>query len=329
MSTRAPSLSDETSRRLLTEMMRIRLFEERIIDVYPEQDMKSPVHLYIGEEAIAAGVCAHLNTDDYLFTTHRSHGHCLAKGATPESLYAEFYGRVTGCCRGKGGSMHPAYPDLGILGTSAIVGGGVPLAVGAALAAVMQGTGRIAAVFFGDGASEEGSFHESLNFAALKMLPVVFVCENNYYATSSPLSARQPHPDIYSRAAGYGIPGKQADGNDVAAVWAAAREAVDRARRGAGPSLIEYRTYRWRGHVGPECDWEKGCRPKAELLEWMDRCPIAAFRKRLTRSGIIDDAWYDAAHRRIQKEMTTAQRTAKTGDFPQPEELETHLYYES
>jgi len=180
MNRRAPIITSEIKRRLLEMMLRIRMFEERIIDVYPEQDMKSPVHLYIGEEAIAAGVCIHLREDDYLFTTHRSHGHCLAKGASPESLYAEFYGKANGCCRGKGGSMHPAYPEIGILGTSAIVGGGIPLAVGTALASVMQNTNRITVVFFGDGASEEGSFHESLNFAALKHLPVVFVCENNF-----------------------------------------------------------------------------------------------------------------------------------------------------
>lgn len=223
--------------------------------------------------------------------------------------------------------MHPAYPEIGILGTSAIVGGGIPLAVGAALAAVMQGTNRIAVVFFGDGASEEGSFHESLNFAALKQLPVVFVCENNFYATVSPLSARQPHPDIYTRAAGYGISGTQVDGNDVEAVWASAHEAVNRARSGNGPSLVEYRTYRWRGHVGPECDWEKGCRPKAELFEWMERCPIATFRNTLTQSGVIDEQWHERMYSRIVDEMADAQQTAKAGDSPSSEELEQHLYY--
>jgi len=323
----AKTISDQDKRRLLETMLLIRLFEEKIIDVYPEQDMKSPVHLCIGEEAIAAGVCIHLKDEDYLFTTHRSHGHSLAKGESPKSLYAEFYGRVTGCCRGKGGSMHPAFPDLGILGTSAIVGGGIPLAVGAALAASFQENGRIATVFFGDGASEEGSFHESLNFAALKQLPVVFICENNFYATSSPISARQPHPDIYTRAAGYKIPGCQVDGNDVVAVWKAAHEAVERARNGGGPSLVECRTYRWRGHVGPECDWEKGCRPREELFEWMERCPIESFRRLLVREGVIDDKWYAGVRADIEVAVTEAQRKAQSEPYPEADELEKHVYY--
>jgi pyruvate dehydrogenase E1 component alpha subunit len=324
------TVPDDNSKRLLMEkMLMIRLFEEKIINVYPEQDMKSPVHLCVGQEAIAAGVCAHLNNDDYLFTTHRSHGHSLAKGAPPEILYSEFYGRVTGCCRGKGGSMHPAFPEIGILGTTAIVGGGIPLAVGAALAAVMQKTDRIAVVFFGDGASEEGTFHESLNFAALKKLPVVFICENNFYATSSPLSSRQPNPDIYTRAAGYGIPGCQIDGNNVEAVWKTAREAVKNARTGNGPSLLECRTYRWYGHVGPEYDWEKGCRPREELLKWMERCPIESYRRELTHTGIIDEKWYADYREKIGAVMDAAQRAAKESPFPDPKELYKHIYNES
>ena len=203
-------------------MVLIRRFEEKIIEVYGRQDMKSPVHLCIGQEGVAAGVCAHLQPEDYIFTTHRGHGHCLAKGMTPQELYAEFYGRITGCCRGKGGSMHPASPGLGVSGTTAIVGGSIPLAAGAALASQMRGDGRVSVAFFGDGASEQGAFHEAMNFAALKRLPVLFVCENNYYATNSPLSARQPHPDIHRRAAGYGMPGVSLNGNDVLAVYQAA-----------------------------------------------------------------------------------------------------------
>jgi TPP-dependent pyruvate/acetoin dehydrogenase alpha subunit len=325
---RDSKLSDRDRRRLMGTMLLIRLFEEKIIDVYAEQDMKSPVHLYIGEEAIAAGVCIHMNKDDYLFTTHRSHGHSLAKGAPPESLYAEFYGRVTGCCRGKGGSMHPAFPDIGILGTTAIVGGSIPLAVGTALASTIKHSGRITVTFFGDGASEEGSFHESLNFAALKKLPVVFICENNYYATSSPLSARQPNPDIHTRAAGYGIPGYQIDGNDVEAVWQTAREAVERARSGDGPSLVECCTYRWQGHVGPECDWEKGCRPREELLEWMERCPVKTYAQKLLQKGIIDDNWYTDCQARIGSMLNKAVASAKAAPFPEPHELLKHLYFE-
>jgi pyruvate dehydrogenase E1 component alpha subunit len=225
--------------------------------------------------------------------------------------------------------MHPAFPDIGILGTTAIVGGGIPLAVGAALAAVMQQTGRIAVTFFGDGASEEGSFHESLNFAALKKLPVVFICENNYYATSSPLSARQPNPDIYTRAAGYGIPSCQIDGNDVEAVWEASLDAIERARTGNGPALVECRTYRWRGHVGPECDWEKGCRPQEELLAWMERCPVESFSRKLLRDGTIDKNWIEEQREKIGSVLFGALQAAKSAPFPEPDELNKHLYYES
>jgi pyruvate dehydrogenase E1 component alpha subunit len=310
-------------------MLLIRHFEEKIIDVYPEQDMKSPVHLSIGEEAIAAGVCAHLRDEDYIFTTHRSHGHCLAKGASPESLYSEFYGRVTGCCRGKGGSMHPVYPEIGILGTSAIVGGGIPLAVGAALASLIQNNGRISIAFFGDGASEEGSFHESLNFAALKKIPVIFICENNFYATNSPIKSRQSNPDIYKHAYGYNIPSEQIDGNDVETVWSASGEAVERARNGKGPSLLECKTYRWRGHVGPGYDWETGCRPKKELMDWMERCPIESYRNKLLQAGVIDDNWYNKCRAEIISIIENAHRAAKASPFPDPEELHKHLYNES
>lgn len=309
-------------------MVLIRRFEEKIIEVYGLQDMKSPVHLCIGQEGIAAGVCAHLERVDYIFTTHRGHGHCLAKGMDPKELYAEFYGRVTGCCRGKGGSMHPAAPALGIPGTSAIVGGGIPLAAGAGLASQLRGDGKVSVAFFGDGAADQGAFHESLNFAALKKLPVLFVCENNYYATNSPLSARQPHPDIYRRAAGYGIPGVSLDGNDVLAVYQAAQEAVHRARRGDGPTLLECKTYRWKGHVGPDCDWEKGCRPREELTDWMNRCPIESFRERLIAWGVADQERYHQLLEEIDARLDQALRFARASAFPAPSELHQHVYSE-
>jgi pyruvate dehydrogenase E1 component alpha subunit len=310
-------------------MVLIRRFEEKIIEVYGLQDMKSPVHLCIGQEGIAAGVCAHLEQEDYMFTTHRSHGHCLAKGVDPKELYAEFYGRITGCCRGKGGSMHPAAPALGIPGTTAIVGGSIPLAAGAALASQMRGDSKVSVAFFGDGAADQGTFHEALNFAALKKLPVLFVCENNYYATNSPLSARQPHPDIYLRAAGYGIPGVSIDGNDVLAVYQAAKEAVHRARRGDGPTLLECKTYRWKGHVGPDCDWEKGCRPREELTDWMNRCPIESLQKRLIAWGVADQPWYDQLQEEIGAKLDQAIQFARKSSFPDPDELYQHIYYET
>jgi len=311
---------------LLAMMLRIRRFEEKIVEVYPLQDMKTPVHLCIGQEAVAAGVITHLGVDDYLTTTHRSHGHCLAKGMDPGILLAEFYGREGGCCRGKGGSMHPMSPAHGIFGTSAIVGGGIPLGVGNALAAWLRDENRISAVFFGDGASEEGSFHESLNFAALKKLPVLFVCENNLYATNSPLRQRQPNPDVHKRALGYGIPAECLDGNDVEAVHAAAGRAVAHVRAGNGPYFLEFRTYRWKGHVGPDCDYEKGCRPKDELFEWMDRCPVKLFTTRLLEAGVIDQSGIDSMVAAIDVEFEKALEWARKSPFPSPSETVQGVY---
>lgn len=321
-------IPDKVRRELMRMMVLIRRFEEKIIDVYGDQDMKSPVHLCIGEEAIAAGVCANLQKDDYVFTTHRSHGHCLAKGVPPKELYAEFYGRVTGCSRGKGGSMHPAAPEYGILGTSAIVGGGIPLAVGTALASKMRNNGRVAVTFFGDGAVDQGTFHESLNFASLKKLPVVFVCENNFYATNSHISARQPHSDIYKRAEGYNIPGFELNGNCVVSIYAAAKKAVDRARSGGGPTLLECKTYRWKGHVGPDCDCERGCRPKEELEAWMDKCPIEIFKKRLLEKGAITEIWYENLLREMDKSLDNDLKFGKESPFPEKKELLEHVYFE-
>jgi pyruvate dehydrogenase E1 component alpha subunit len=313
---------------LLRKMVLIRRFEEKIIEVYPAQDMKTPVHLYIGEEAIATGVCAHLRKDDYIFTTHRGHGHCLAKGSDPEKLYAEFYGRITGCSKGKGGSMHPVDPENGILGTTAIVGGGIPLAVGTALASKMKRDGRISVSFFGDGASEEGTFHESLNFAALKQLPVVFVCENNFYATTSPLSQRQPHDDVAKKARGYEIPGITVDGNSVLDVYEAAKDASCRAREGKGPSLIECKTYRWKGHVGPDCDHEKGCRPMEDLNKWMKRCPIEMYKEFVISRGLITDAECMNLISEIDCEMDRSIKAAKQHPLPSKDELLKDVYYD-
>lgn len=310
---------------LLDTMTYLRRFEEKIVEVYGDQDMKTPVHLYVGQEAIATGVGAHLRPEDYLVTTHRSHAHCLIKGAPPEPLYAEFYGRVTGCCKGMGGSMHPAFPELGITGTSAIVGGGIPHAVGTALASKLRGDGRLSVTFFGDGASEEGTFHESLNFASLKQLPVLFVCENNGYATVSPLNQRQPNPDVIDRAKGYGIFCQQVDGNDVEAVWEAARQATEHIRSGKGPAFIEAMTYRWKGHVGPEEDWTRGARSKDELDEWKKKCPIERVLQKLAGKD-FDRAGYDARVAEMDKELDAAIAAAKSAPMPPVEQMEQLLF---
>lgn len=309
-------------------MLRIRHFEEKIVNAYPEQEMKTPVHLCIGQEAVAAGICAHLRSEDYLATTHRNHGHCLAKGVSPRAMFAEFYGRVTGCCRGKGGSMHLCSPENGVLGTSAIVGGGIPIATGYGMAIHLRGESRMSVGFFGDGASEEGSFHESLNFACLHKLPVLFVCENNSYATNSPIGARQLHPDIFRRASAYGLPAELVDGNDAVEVYRAGRRAVEYVRSGQGPYFLECRTYRFKGHVGPECDWEKGCRPKDELLAWMERCPVATLTNTLLREGEIDQAWLDALAAKDNAEFDEAISFGRSSPFPDPAELTMHVYAE-
>ncbi len=322
------SLPADTLTKLYAVMAKIRRFEEKIIEVYGLQDMKTPVHLCVGQEAIAAGVCVNLRREDYLFTTHRGHGHCLAKGMAPKVLYAEFYGRTDGCSRGKGGSMHPVAPELGILGTTAIVGGVIPLGVGAALAAKMQGSTRISAVFFGDGATDQGVFHESLNFATLKKLPVVFVCENNFYAVNSPLSARQPDDNLARHAQAHGLPSAQVNGAEVLEVYCAAREAIERARSGDGPTLLECRTYRWRGHVGPDCDYEKGCRPREELDQWMANCPVDAFAAQLLEAEVLAEDVLATIHRDIDEELDNALRFGRNSPLPGADEVLKHVYYE-
>ncbi|MFZ5774287.1 MAG: thiamine pyrophosphate-dependent dehydrogenase E1 component subunit alpha [Thermodesulfobacteriota bacterium] len=312
--------------RLYQVMLRIRRFEEKVVALYPEQEMRTPVHLCIGQEAIAAGVCDHLRPDDFLFSTHRNHGHCLAKGMAPAELAAEFYGKITGCARGKGGSMHPVAPEIGIPGATAIVGGGIPIAVGAALACAMRNQDAVSVVFFGDGAAEEGSFHESLNFAALKKLPVVFVCENNLYATASPIAQRQSGPGIAEKAAGYGMPGERLDGNDVVAVHRVAGLAVQRARQGRGPTLIEALTYRWKGHVGPEDDTVKGVRPAEELRAWQERCPLRRHHACLERHGIVSQGLLEDLERRIASELDDAFQRARSAPPPAPEELLTNVF---
>jgi len=279
-----------------------------------------------GQEAIAAGVCINLKPSDYVFSNHRSHGHYIAKGGDLKSLAAELYGKVDGCSRGKGGSMHLIAPEINFLGSSAIVGGSIPLAVGTALASSMQGNKRVSVAFFGDGGVDEGVFHEGLNFASLKKLPVVFVCENNFYATNSPLSARQPLDNIFERAKPYGIRGVRVDGNDVLAVFSAAREAVTFARAGKGPTLIECRTYRHKAHVGPDCDFESGCRPKGELDRWLKLCPIKRFERYLLEKKIISRSKLSKLSTRLKQEAEKAITFGKSGSFPDEKELFKDVY---
>jgi pyruvate dehydrogenase E1 component alpha subunit len=319
------TLSPTLLKSLYVEMVRIRKAEEAIVAHYPAQEMRCPAHLSIGQEAVAVGVCAALLPDDTVLSGHRCHAHYLAKGGGLNEMFAELYGRATGCCRGKGGSMHLAAPDAGMLGASAIVAGTVPMAVGAALAASMRGIEEVAVAFFGDAAVEQGVTHESLAFAALRRLAVIFVCENNLYATNSPLSARQLSSEIAQRGAAHGVPGVAVDGNDVVAVFQVARAAVERARRGEGPTLIEAKTYRWREHVGPNFDIDQGYRTQAELDSWMARDPLLIHARRLESQGILTASQRAAIDEHAEAEAAAAVEFARTSPFPEPDTLVTDV----
>ena len=308
-------------------MLRIRLVEERIAKLYPEQEMRCPVHLSIGQEAVAAGVCANLNRDDYVLSNHRSHAHYLAKGGDLKAMLAELYGRVTGCSQGKGGSMHLVDLSAGFLGAAPIVGSTIPIAVGVALGSVMRSSQRVTVVFFGDAAAETGTLHESINFAALKRLPVLFVCENNLYSTQSPLSVRQPEGrEIFWLAQGYGVPSYQGDGNDVLDVYALANEAIHRLRQGDGPHFLEFKTYRWLEHCGPYYDFSLGYRSESELKTWQRRCPIEGLKERLLRDGLLCNQDIESMGREIEREIGAAETFAKESPFPEGELLGEDVY---
>ncbi len=262
-------------------MLRIRRFEEKLVELKARASIPGLLHLYIGEEATATGVCAALLPNDFITSTHRGHGHCIAKGGEISRMMAELFGRITGYCNGKGGSMHIANLELGILGANGIVGAGMPIAGGAGLSIKMRGTDQVVACFFGDGATNQGAFHESLNMAALWKLPVIYICENNQYAISVAQSRSTSIKDVYMRKDAYGIHGCMVDGNDVMAVYEAAQDAARRARNGEGPTLLECKTYRWRGHYEGEADRTYTYRTAEEIEGWKKGCPIEKFRKKL------------------------------------------------
>jgi pyruvate dehydrogenase E1 component alpha subunit len=296
------------------KMVAVRVFEETAADLFLKGQLPGFLHSYIGEEAVAAGVCAHLTPQDMITSTHRGHGHAVAKGARLDMMMAELFAKKTGYCHGKGGSMHIADLDLGILGANGIVGGGVPIATGAGLALKLKGGDRVTVAFFGDGGSNTGAFHEGVNMAAVWNLPVVFVCENNQYAESTPRGVHQRIKDVAQRAMAYDIPGVVADGMDVFDVYQKAGEAINRARTGGGPTLVEAKTYRFMGHyVGDPQTY----RSKDEVEQWKKRDPIAMFRKRVTEEGKIAAADLDAIDAAIAKEMEQAVEFARQS--PEPE----------
>lgn len=317
-------------RQLLTEMFRrmllIRSFEERIKQVYAEGLMAGLAHLYDGEEAVAVGACAALKPTDYITSTHRGHGHCIAKGGDVRRMMAEVMGRETGYCRGKGGSMHIFDLSLGILGANGIVAGGLPIATGAALQAKLRKTGQVVVAFFGDAATNQGTFHESVNMAGLWRLPVVYVCENNLYGISVSQARHQAVRDVAVRAEGYGMPGVVADGMDVLDVYAKVREAVARARRGEGPTLVECKTYRYGGH---HCG-EPGTayRAKEEIAAWRDRDPLRRFRAYLTEHGVLTADEAAKLEREAAALLDEAVEYGKAGPWPAPEEALEDVYAE-
>jgi TPP-dependent pyruvate/acetoin dehydrogenase alpha subunit len=308
-------------------MVKIRKFEERVAGLLlPPKEITTPCHLYIGQEAVATGVCASLRKDDYVFSTHRSHGHFIAKGGDLKELMAELYCKKTGCSKGKGGSMHIASADMGLPGSSAIVGGTIPIAAGAALGFSMQDRNTISVAFFGDGAAHEGVFYESLNFASLKKLPVVFVCENNLYCTHLPIAATLADTNIYKKAEAFAMPGVRIDGNDVIEVYKTAKKAIDNARRGKGPTLIEAMTYRWLGHVGPYDDLDKGLRSKEELDCWMRRDPIRILGKFLLDHGIMSKEEQTCLQGTISDEIEETVKFARESPYPEEDDLLDNVF---
>lgn len=305
-------LSKAEQLEMYRKMLMIRKFEDQAAESFETGDVQGFVHLSIGEEAVPTGVCANLKVTDYITSTHRGHGHVLAKGADPKIMLAELCGRVDGYNHGKGGSMHIASIDIGVLGANGIVGAGQTLAVGAGLATKLKKRDDVVVCFFGDGASNEGSFHESLNAAAIWKLPVVFVCTNNLYAISTRASYSVSVENISDRAAAYGIPGRTADGNNVLEVYEAAKEAIDRARRGEGPSLLEFKSYKWHGHFEGDA---AAYRPEEELNEWKAKDPIARHRSHLLSSGLAREEELAAVEKEVTGTIQEALQFALNSEF--------------
>jgi len=305
------------------KMVEIRIFESRVAELFAAGKIPGFVHLYIGEEAVAVGACANLKDTDFITSTHRGHGHCIAKGGRLDLMMAELFAKETGYCKGKGGSMHIADVEIGILGANGIVGGGLGIAPLAGLSAKMRGTDQVTICFFGDGASNQTTFHEGINLASAWKLPVIFVCENNQYGISLHQSRHQNITDIADRATAYGIPGVVVDGNDVMAVYEAVGEAVKRARAGEGPSLVECKTYRWRGHFEGD---PQMYRPQEEIEEWKAKDPIPRFEALLAEMGVMTAEEAEAIRKEVAAEVEAAVEFAEKSPEPAPEAALEDLY---
>jgi pyruvate dehydrogenase E1 component alpha subunit len=316
-------MSKEKLLQVYERMRLIRAFEDKAAALFAEGKLPGFVHLYAGEEAIGVGVCTHLTDADFITSTHRGHGHCIAKGVEVKPMMAELFGKMTGSCKGKGGSMHIADVDKGMLGANGIVGGGGPLACGAGLTAKVKGTNQVTICFFGDGASEQGTMHEAMNLAKIWKLPVVFVCENNGFAESTPASYHCAAKDIADRATGYNMPGFTIDGTDFFAVYEAAGEAISRARRGEGPSLIECKAFRYYGHFEGDA---KRYYTEAMMEDFRMRDPIARFRRRVLERRLVSAEELDAIDAKAKQMVEEAVKFGEESPYPTPEDCLTDVY---
>jgi TPP-dependent pyruvate/acetoin dehydrogenase alpha subunit len=319
----------EVALEMLKKMIEIRKFEELIVDQYARGNVPGVTHLYIGEEAVAVGACMNLDPEDYIISTHRGHGHCIAKGGELKPMLAELFGKRTGYCQGKGGSMHIASFDKGILGAMGIVGSGVPIATGSGLGIKLQGLKRVVICFFGDNASNTGASHEGLNLAAVLKVPVVFICENNLYGISVPQRKHQAIKDIASRGIAYGIPGVIVDGMDVVAVYDEVGKAVKRAREGEGPTLIECKTYRFRGHMEGDPNLGTRYRTKEEVEKWKKRCPIKLFKEKLIKEKKMKEREIRELEEDVDRRIKEAFDYAMESPFPEIEEMYKGVFVEA
>ncbi len=315
-------LNQEELTLMLANMYRIRFFEKRAKDLYTQGLIRGSLHSYIGEEAIAVGACSAIRENDCIISTHRGHGHCIAKGGNLKKMMAELFGRETGYCKGRGGSMHLIAPETGMLGACGIVGGGIPISLGVGLSSQYRQSGQITLCFFGDGACNQGSFHESLNLASLWRLPIIFICENNVYAVTTPISRSFAIEDIAVRAISYGIPGKVVDGNDILAVYETVNKAVEKARKGEGSTLIECKTSRWESH----CVSISETRTKGEIEECRKKDPILRLETRLLRDRLLTKNESEKIKEKVELEVEEAVEFARKSPFPKAESLMDYVY---
>jgi len=321
-------VSLEKKKELFFIMLRVRRVQARIESLYLQDEMKTPVHLCIGQEAIAAGVCAAMNIDDYISSNHRGHGHYLAKGGDLNAMIAELHCKQTGCSKGYGGSMHLVDTSVGHLGSSSIVGGGIPIGTGLGLAIQMEKSKKVSSIFFGDGAADEGVLYESINFAILKKLPVIFVLENNHWAVCSHVSQRQHDKNIFHGAPSDSLYAVEIDGNSVLEVYGVAKQAVKRARDGLGPSFIECKTYRILGHAGCAAQDANGYRDTCEIEEWAAKCPVTSFQAYLLEHGALDPDQIQKMEERIDAEIDAAFMFAQKSALPEDENIHNYLFSE-